>query len=86
MFTVLSVQGKKISMKQHALSTTRILSERKLYYLFPLVLILFKFHVNNHTLYGMIMRVRVIAFNATFNNISVISWWSVLLVEETDSV
>jgi hypothetical protein len=24
----------------------------------------------------------VVAFNATFNNISVISWWSVLLVEE----
>jgi hypothetical protein len=24
-------------------------------------------------------------FNATFNNISVISWWSVLLVEETKS-
>ena len=24
-----------------------------------------------------------IAFNATFNNTSVISWWSVLLVEET---
>jgi len=23
------------------------------------------------------------AFNATFSNISVISWWSVLLVEET---
>ena len=23
-------------------------------------------------------------FNATFNNISVISWWSVLLVEETE--
>ena len=23
-------------------------------------------------------------FNATFNNISVISWWSVLLVEEPD--
>jgi hypothetical protein len=22
-------------------------------------------------------------FNATFNNISVISWWSILLVEET---
>jgi hypothetical protein len=22
-------------------------------------------------------------FNATFNNISVISWWSVLLVDET---
>ena len=26
-------------------------------------------------------KVRVIVFNATFNNISVISWWSVLLVE-----
>jgi hypothetical protein len=25
----------------------------------------------------------IIVFNATFNNISVISWWSVLLVEET---
>ena len=24
----------------------------------------------------------VMVFNATFNNISVISWWSVLLVEE----
>ena len=28
-------------------------------------------------------KVRVIVFNATFNNISVISWRSVLLVEET---
>jgi hypothetical protein len=27
--------------------------------------------------------VRVMVFNATFNNISVITWWSVLLVEET---
>ena len=26
---------------------------------------------------------RVMVFNATINNISVISWWSVLLVEET---
>jgi hypothetical protein len=26
---------------------------------------------------------RIMVFNATFNNISVISWWSVLLVEET---
>ena len=25
----------------------------------------------------------VMVFNATFNNVSVISWWSVLLVEET---
>jgi hypothetical protein len=29
------------------------------------------------------IRVRVRMFNATFNNISVISWQSVLLVEET---
>jgi hypothetical protein len=28
------------------------------------------------------LRVRVMAFNATFNNISVISWQSVLLVVE----
>ena len=28
-------------------------------------------------------KVRVMVFNATFNNISVISWWSVLLLEET---
>jgi hypothetical protein len=27
--------------------------------------------------------VRVMVVNATFNNISVISWWSVLLVEGT---
>jgi hypothetical protein len=26
----------------------------------------------------------LMVFNATFNNISVISWWSVLLVEETE--
>jgi hypothetical protein len=30
-----------------------------------------------------LVRVRVIVFNATFNNISVISWRTVLLVEET---
>jgi len=29
------------------------------------------------------VRVRVMVFNATFNNISVESWWSVLMVEET---
>jgi hypothetical protein len=29
------------------------------------------------------VRVRVMVFNATFNNISVISWQSVLLLEET---
>jgi len=33
--------------------------------------------------YPIKVRVRVMVFNATFNNISVISWWSVLLVEET---
>ena len=26
----------------------------------------------------------LMVFNATFNNISVISWWSVLLVEKTE--
>jgi hypothetical protein len=30
------------------------------------------------------LRVRVMVLNATFNNISVISWRSVLLVEETE--
>jgi len=29
------------------------------------------------------VRVRIIVSNATFNNISIISWWSILLVEET---
>ena len=29
------------------------------------------------------LRVKVMMFNATFNNISAISWWSVLLAEET---
>jgi hypothetical protein len=28
-------------------------------------------------------RLEFMVFNATFNNISVISWWSVLLMEET---
>jgi hypothetical protein len=37
----------------------------------------------SNTLQHYQVRERVIAFNATFNNISVISWWSVLLVEET---
>ena len=29
------------------------------------------------------LEVRFMVFNATFNNISVISWWSVLLMDET---
>jgi hypothetical protein len=36
-----------------------------------------KFHTN----YG--IRLRVMMFNASFNNISVISWQSLLLLEET---
>jgi hypothetical protein len=39
-----------------------------------------------HTVYStinVVCRVRVMVFNATFSNISVISWWSVLLVDET---
>ena len=31
-----------------------------------------------------IVKIRVMVFNATFNNISVISWWSVLLVYQTE--
>ena len=30
-----------------------------------------------------ILKIRVMVFNATFNNISAISWQSVLLMEET---
>ena len=33
--------------------------------------------------YTVIDRFRFKVFNVTFNNISAISWWSVLLVEET---
>ena len=29
------------------------------------------------------VKVKVMVFNATFNNISVISWWLVILVEQT---
>ena len=39
------------------------------------------FHRNNQSL--VCLFVCLVVFNATFNNISVISWWSVLLVEET---
>ena len=35
------------------------------------------------TVFTLLNRVRVMVFNARFNNISVILWWSVLLVEET---
>ena len=33
---------------------------------------------------GVLNRVRIMIFNATFSNISAISWWSVLLVQVTD--
>jgi len=33
---------------------------------------------------GIVLGVRVVVFNATFHTISVISWWSVLLVEEPE--
>ena len=32
------------------------------------------------------VKFRFMVFNVTFNNISVISWWSVLLVEETSDL
>ena len=35
------------------------------------------------TLYNLYFLFVFMLFNVTFNNISVISWWSVLLVEET---
>ena len=36
-----------------------------------------------HSMVLMFYRIKIMLFNATFNNISVISWWSKLLVEET---
>ena len=41
------------------------------------------FSISWYILCGYKIRFRFIAFNATFNNISVLSWQSVLLVEET---
>ena len=41
---------------------------------------MFLFFYRNIYLANMVM---VVVFNATFNNISVITWWSVLLVDET---
>jgi hypothetical protein len=41
------------------------------------------FHIYIHV-YSTFRRLLVMVFNATFNNISVISWQSVLLVEETE--
>ena len=44
-----------------------------------IMLLIFKTPMASHKRVGVI----VIVFNATFNNISGISWWSVLLVKET---
>jgi hypothetical protein len=40
-------------------------------------------HVFKYIKYRMWNDLRVMVFNATFHNVSVISWWSVLLVEVT---
>jgi hypothetical protein len=40
-------------------------------------------HIEKEKQRGILRDVGLMVFNATFNNISVISWWSVLLVEET---
>ena len=42
--------------------------------------------MKNYRRYLLLIMVMVaMVFNATFNNISVISWWSVLLVEQNRS-
>jgi hypothetical protein len=46
---------------------------------------LFLILIQLSTLSYLVVGVRVIVFNATFNNISVISWLSVLLVERVKS-
>ena len=40
-------------------------------------------YININSLMNITDRAMVMVFNVTFYNISVISWWSVLLVEET---
>ena len=51
-----------------------------LWYLMPLATI---FQLNHGVQFYQWSRVRTMVFNATFNNISAISWRSDLLVEET---
>jgi len=38
---------------------------------------------NDHYDFYILWTIEIMVFNATFNNISVVSWQSVLLVEET---
>ena len=52
----------------------------------PLVIWMRNQNIAISTIVGTSSHIRLVwimVFNATFNNISVISWWSVLLVEET---
>jgi hypothetical protein len=51
--------------------------------LFPSITFIDDFHLTITFNSSMINRVRVLMFNATFNNISVVSWRRVVLVEET---
>ena len=41
-------------------------------------------HIYHHYIQGYIIRVRAVVFNATFNNISVLSWLSILLVDKPE--
>jgi len=43
-------------------------------------------NLHHHSLTELFYRVSIIVFNATFNNISVISWQSVLLVEYPEKI
>jgi hypothetical protein len=56
------------------------------YFLLHILCVYFRFQTTGRGHCGrdhMVWRIKVMVFNATFNNISVISWRSVLLVEET---
>ena len=52
----------------------------------PIYVCVFNFSQSETCLWVMLLCgwIRVMVFNATFNNISVLSCWSVLLVEETE--
>ena len=41
-------------------------------------------HIYHHYLQGYIVRIMVVVFSATFNNISALSWLSVLLIEKPE--
>ena len=65
----LTLESLMISRHAYILSLLSSQSHLKIYY-----------HIH---VYIILLWVRVMVFNSTFNNISVISWRSVLLVEET---